>query len=318
MSAITPQTSMPADSSSPSGMLTTSSRFVRLQASCSAGSADLYLIQKNEGGKWFKTGKVLRLDSSVEEKATDQLIVENLTPTTAYHVLQERGGTVTAYIAGQDSTTSVTTLSATTLSASGNGSIGGDLAVTGNETVGGTLGVTGAVTMSAAASVGTTLAVTGATTLTGQLNANGGAQLKGSAPSAAADAVMLGVADINGATTGALKKVYEGGGTITERMSSTSGALKVMHYNESVTDDSTITLPVPASGHTGILIIGALVDGGILTVQNDGTVTKLAGSTNLVTTDTDAKLVVWSDSGTPKIKNRLGSTVVITAEYRWS
>jgi len=288
MSAITPQTSMPADSSSPSGMLTTSARFVRIQASCSAGSADLYLIQKNEGGKWFKTGAVLRLDADVADKAVGQLIVENLTPTTAYHLLQERGGTVTAYIAGQDSTTSVTTLAATTLSVSG------------------------------AATLSDTLAVTGATTLTGQLNANGGMALAGTAPSAAADKVMQGVADIAGATTAALKTNYEGGATKVERVRGT-GSLNILYIGEDMTDDNSVALPVPSSGKIGILEISiGPSEWGRFSVQNDGTCTKLDGSTNAVTTDTDAKLVLFSSTGTPTLRNRLGSTLNAVGSYRWS
>jgi hypothetical protein len=64
---------------------------------------------------------------------------------------------------------------ATTLTISGNGTIGGTFGVTGNTTVGGTLGVTGAVTFSSTlavtgnATVGGTLGVTGASTLTGAL-----------------------------------------------------------------------------------------------------------------------------------------------------
>lgn len=59
----------------------------------------------------------------------------------------------------------------TTLSASGNATVGGTLGVTGNTTVGGTLGVTGATTLSSTlgvtgnTTVGGTFGVTGATTL---------------------------------------------------------------------------------------------------------------------------------------------------------
>jgi hypothetical protein len=44
----------------------------------------------------------------------------------------------------------------------------------------------------------------------------------------------------------------------------------------------------------------------------------LSGSANLVATDTDAKLAVFNDSATPKIKNRLGGSRRVLATYSWS
>jgi len=322
MSAITPVTSMPADSASPSGMLTTALPQVRLQAKSASAGARLTIIQKNEGGVWFKVpqervlaGKsndpraVLDLDSG----EVGELIINNPFGSTAYHVLQENGGyagnesgTVTAYIAGASAATAAGDLTATNIAATGT------LTVDGAASLGSTLAVTGAATLSS------TLAVTGASTLTGQLNANGGEKLAGSAPSAAADAVGLGVADINGATTAAIKEVYEGGGTLTRRVSSTSGAVKVMYIDEAVADDATISLPVPSSGCVGMLDIATLIEGGKVAIQNDGTCTVLSGSTNLVATDTDAKLAVFNDSATPKIKNRLGGSRRVLATYHWS
>lgn len=310
MSAITPVTSMPADSASPSGMLTTALPQVRLQAKSASAGARLTVIQKNEGGVWFKVpqervlaGKsndpraVLDLDSG----EVGELIINNPFGSTAYHVLQENGGyagnesgTVTAYIAGASAATAAGDLTATNIAA------------------------TGTLTVDGAASLGSTLAVTGATTLTGQLNANGGEKLAGSAPSAAADAVGLGVADINGATTAAIKEVYEGGGTLTRRVYSASGAVKVLYIDEAVADDATISLPVPSSGCVGMLDIATLIEGGKVAIQADGTCTVLSGSTNLVATDTDAKLAVFNDSATPKIKNRLGGSRRVLATYHWS
>jgi len=316
MSAITPVTSMPADSASPSGMLTTALPQVRLQAKTVSGGAKLTVIQKNEGGVWFKVpqervlaGKnndpkaVLVLDAG----ETDEIIISNLFGSTDYHVLQENGGyagnesgTVTAYIAGAVAASSAGDLSSTNIAASG------------------TLTVGGASTLTGAASLASTLAVTGATTLTGQLNANGGEKLAGSAPAAAADAVGLGVADINGATTAAIKEVFEGGGTLTRRVYSTAGAVKMLIIDEAVADDATISLPVPSSGCVGMLDIATLIEGGKVAIQNDGTCTVLSGSANLVATDTDAKLAVFNDSATPKIKNRLGGSRRVLATYSWS
>ena len=317
MSAITPVTSMPADSASPSGMLTSALPQIRVQAKTVTGGAKLTVIQKNEGGIWFKVpqervlaGKSLNesyaaLNLDVNEAG--EITISNPFGSTAYHVLQENGGyagnesgTVTAYIAGASAAVSAGDLSSANMAASG------------------TLTVGGASTLTGAVSAGDTLAVTGATTLTGQLNANGGAKLAGSAPAAAADAVGLGVADINGATTGAIKEVFEGGGTLTRRVYSTAGAVKMLIIDEAVADDATISLPVPSSGCVGMLDIATLIEGGKVAIQNDGTCTVLSGSANLVATDTDAKLAVFNDSATPKIKNRLGGSRRVLATYSWS
>lgn len=279
MSAITPVTSMPADGASPNGMVTSSLPKLRFQAVCADGAADLYLLTKYEGGQWAKVpGAVLRLDSADADKAAGQFIVENSIAATAYHVLQERSGTVSAYLSGSAAAATLTDLSVTNLSAGG------------------------------------TLAVTGATTLTGQLAANGGAQVKGSAPSAAADAVGFGVADINGATTAALVLNFEGGASLTSRVSGT-GAAKKITIAQDVTDDGTIALPAPASGKVGLLVVSEITEWGRYSVQSDGTITKLDGSSNAVATDTDAKLCVFSSTGTPTIRNRLGSTKPIVGEY---
>lgn len=303
MSAINPVTSMPADSASPSGMLTTALPQVRLQAKTVSGGAKLTVIQKNEGGVWFRTKNILELDAG----EVGELIFDNRFGSTDYHVLKENGGyagnesgTVTAYIAGAVAASSTGDLSSTNISASG------------------TLTVGGASTLTGAASLASTLAVTGATTLTGQLNANGGEKLAGSAPAAAADAVGLGVADINGAATAAIKEVFEGGGTLTRRVYSTAGAVKTLYIDEAVADDATISLPVPSSGCVGMLDIATLIEGGKVAIQADGTCTVLSGSANLVATDTDAKLAVFNDSATPKIKNRLGGSRRILATYHWS
>lgn len=309
MSAITPVTSMPADSASPSGMLTTALPQVRLQAKTVSGGAKLTVIQKNEGGVWFRTKNILELDVG----EVGELIFENRFGSTAYHVLQENGGyagnesgTVTAYIAGASAAVTAGDLTATNIAATGTATVDGAASL------GSTLAVTGAATLSS------TLAVTGASTLTGQLNANGGEKLAGSAPSAAADAVGLGVADINGAATAAIKEVFEGGGTLTRRVYSAAGAVKTLYIDEDVADDATISLPVPSSGCVGMLDIATLIEGGKVAIQNDGTCTVLSGSANLVATDTDAKLAVFDDTGTPKIKNRLGGTRRVLATYSWS
>lgn len=256
MSAITAVTSMPADSASPSGMLTTALPQVRLQASASGGGVKLTIIQKNEGGKWFRTKAVLDLDSG----ETGEVFHDNPFGSNAYHVLVERGGyagseagTATCYIAGAAAPVSAGDLTVTNVVASGDVTVGDDLAVTADATIGATLDVTGAATL------GSTLAVTGASTLTGQLSANGGASVAGSAPTAAADSVKVGVADINGATTAALKLNYEGGASLTSRVHGT-GAAKEIVIAQDLADDATIALPAPASGKVGILDIAEITE----------------------------------------------------------
>ena len=275
MSAITAVTTMPADNASPSGMLTTALPKVRLQASAAGGGVKLTVLQKNEGGKWFRTQNVLELDGG----EAGEVIFDNPFGSNSYHVLYERGGyagseagTATAYIAG--ATAAVTA---------------GDLTAS-NVAAGGTLTATDAASLLS------------------------GVQVKGSAVAAAADAVGYGVADINGAATAAEVKNYEGGASLTSRVHGT-GAAKELIIAQDLADDATIALPAPASGKVGILDIAEITEWGKYSVQSDGTITKLDGSTNAVATDTDAKLAVFSSTGTPTLRNRLGSTKPFVGRY---
>lgn len=307
MSAITAQTDMPADNASPSGMITTALAQVRLQASASGGGVKLTILQRNEGGKWFRTKGVLDLDSG----EAGEVIIQNAFGSNAFHVLYERGGyagseagTATCYLAGAAAPVSAGDLTVTNVVASGDVSVGDDLTVTADATIGATLDVTGAATL------GSTLAVTGVTTL------SAGASVAGSAPTAAADTVKVGVADINGAATAALKMNFEGGASLLSRVHG-SGAAKEIIITQDLADDATIALPAPASGKVGRLEINEVTEWGLFSVQSDGTITKLAGSTNAVTTDTDDKFAVFSSTGTPTIKNRLGSTKPVVGRYVW-
>lgn len=173
MSAITPVPSMPTDSASPSGMLTTALPQVRLQAKTVSGGAKLTVIQKNEGGVWFRTKNILELDAS----EVGELIFENRFGSTDYHVLQENGGyagnetgTVTAYIAGAVAASSAGDLSATNIAASGTLTVGGAA------TLSSTLAVTGAATLTGGATAGAAIAM-GSNKVTGlaAASANGDA-----------------------------------------------------------------------------------------------------------------------------------------------
>lgn len=275
MSAITAVTSMPADSASPSGMLTTALPKVRLQASAAGGGVKLTVIQKNEGGKWFRTKAVLELDGG----ETGEVFHDNPFGSNAFHVLSERGG-----YAGSESGTATCFIAGATAPVTA-----GDLTAS-NVAAGGTLTATGAASLLA------------------------GVQVKGSAVAAAADAVGYGVADINGAATAAEVKNYEGGASLTSRVQGT-GAAKELIIAQDLADDATIALPAPASGKVGILDIAEITEWGKYSVQSDGTITKLDGSTNAVATDTDAKLAVFSSTGTPTLRNRLGSTKPFVGRY---
>lgn len=172
MSAITPVTALPANGVSPSGMLTSALPQIRLQGVTASGGSRLTIIQKSEGGDWFKvpaarvlSGGRLGESKAVLDLATGEageVIISNNFGSTAYHVLEENGGvsgnengTATAYIAGASAP--VTT---------------GDLSVS-NVTASGALSVGTTSTLTGAATLSSTLAVAGASTLTGLLTANG-------------------------------------------------------------------------------------------------------------------------------------------------
>jgi len=300
MSAITPVTSMPADSASPSGMLTTALPQVRLQASTTSGGSRLTLLQKNEGGVWFlvPAERVLSGKKIGEPKATldlvsgtaGEIVISNDFGSNAYHVLEENGGyagnengTATAYIAGAAAPVTTGDLSSVNMVASG------------------TLSVGGASTL------------TGAVTAAAVINATGGEKLSGSSPAAAADAVGLGVADINGATTAALVRTYEGGGVSQDRVMSTSATVKRMTWAQSVADDATITIPLPTS--LGMVSVRTYDEGGTASVKTDGTIAAVVGSTNFVGTDTDAKLCVFNNTTDVTVRNRLGASRFVIVEY---
>lgn len=138
-----------------------------------------------------------------------------------------------------------------------------------------------------------------------------GLKLQGSAPAAAADQASLGVADLNGAATAALRLVNEGGGALLLRMMSAAGAAKVAFYDEAVADDGEIALPTLSNG--GLVIVAGTAEGGIARLTSAGAVTILCGSTNFVGTDTDTKLCVYDAGAVANIKNRLGASARITA-----
>lgn len=71
-------------------------------------------------------------------------------------------------------------------------------------------------------------------------------------------------------------------------------------------DDGTIDLPVITN--QGIIILAAGVEGGIWSIKSDGSVGKIAGTTNTSSSDTDGSLCVYDGGTYAIVKNRLGAT----------
>jgi len=71
-------------------------------------------------------------------------------------------------------------------------------------------------------------------------------------------------------------------------------------------DDGTIDLPVITN--QGIVLLAAGVEGGIWSIKSDGSVGKIAGTTNTSSSDTDGSICVYDGGTYAIIKNRLGAT----------
>lgn len=153
------------------------------------------------------------------------------------------------------------------------------------------------------------------TSSSGLITLNGGVQIKGTSAAATADAVGLGVADINGATTAALVKTYEGGGTITERLNS-NAAVKIMEIAESVADTGTIALPAP--GTMGVVILSTQSGiGAIFSVDSSANIGQCSANASMANADTPATLCIYNNGGVPTIKNNLGASRFIFATYKY-
>lgn len=210
MSAITPVTALPANGVSPSGMLTSALPQIRLQAVTASGGSRLTLIQKSEGGDWFKvpaarvlSGGRLGESKAVLDLATGEageVIISNNFGSTAYHVLEENGGvsgnengTATAYIAGASAPVTTGDLSASNVTASGALSVGTTATLTGIATFNAApvfaAGATasGAVAFDLSGSTGAFKTPTGAGTLSGTTNIAANKNLTCSAGTTAVD-----------------------------------------------------------------------------------------------------------------------------------
>lgn len=155
----------------------------------------------------------------------------------------------------------------------------------------------------------------------GVIEFTGGTQFSGAAPTPGADAVGIGAADIAGGGTGSLQVRGEAGGLLALAAAG-AGAANVLFIGETLADDASITLPAPSAGYAGF-VLSLMEDTATeyaphLMIKSDGTVVLGSGvSGNFVNTDTDAKLCLFNDGGTPTIRNRLGAPKGITGIYVW-
>jgi hypothetical protein len=146
--------------------------------------------------------------------------------TTTMPVVNINGGQIDATTVGASTPSSV---AATTLTASGNATVGGTLGITGNTTAGGTLGVTGNTT------AGGTLGVTGNTTVGGTLGVTGNTTVGGT----------LGVTGDVTVTGGDIKS---SGGTTAISISGANTTLAGTANNIGTTTAGTITNGVTQDG----------------------------------------------------------------------
>ncbi|OHE72090.1 MAG: hypothetical protein A2Z99_06105 [Treponema sp. GWB1_62_6] len=78
-----------------------------------------------------------------------------------------------------------------------------------------------------------------------------------------------------------------------------------VYQADALADDGTVTLPTAV---TGIILVSCNAESGFWQVQSDGTVTKIAGSTNTAAADSDGNLCVYDGGTGAVVKNRLGAT----------
>lgn len=95
----------------------------------------------------------------------------------------------------------------------------------------------------------------------------------------------------------------------------TTGVIKRFVYqNDSLADDGTVNLPDAVSG---MVTVTCNAEAGQWLVQQDGTCTKVSGTTNTADTDSDTDLCVYDGGTFGIVKNRLGATgrIRIIFEY---
>ncbi len=100
-----------------------------------------------------------------------------------------------------------------------------------------------------------------------------------------------------------------------------NGDLKINTYNESVADDANIVLPSFTNGCKGWVMIGNAEEYTEFWVDNDGDVTLVDGSANVVAgADTDAKVCIGTSATQEPlvVKNRLGGAKNFLMEIKYN
>jgi hypothetical protein len=91
-------------------------------------------------------------------------------------------------------------------------------------------------------------------------------------------------------------------------------------FGGSILDEGTFTLPTITNGGWGRVIVGSDEERSDFSIASDGTVNLIHASSNVVANaDTDGKVCIGTSVANPCIiKNRLGSTKVITVHFWFS
>lgn len=95
-----------------------------------------------------------------------------------------------------------------------------------------------------------------------------------------------------------------------------TGDTKAFTYqNDSIADDGSVNLPDSTSG---MAFVSCNAEAGYWLVQNDGTCTKISGTTNTADTNTDTNLCVYDTGTQARVVNRLGVVGEIRVIYYYN
>ena len=91
-----------------------------------------------------------------------------------------------------------------------------------------------------------------------------------------------------------------------------AAGLKILAQQVSLADNASYNLPAEKEG---VAIVWDGTDGGTASVSAAGACVVLAGSTNFVATDTDAKLCIFDGGTYATIKNASGGTLTVRSIF---
>jgi hypothetical protein len=194
------------------------------------------------------------------------------------------------------------------------------LSSTGNATVGGTLGVTGAATFSSttaytgAATFGSTVAVTGTSTFTGAITANGG--ISAASASITNNATVGGTLGVTGATTLSSTLAVTGDQTNTGDLAVNGGDITTTAVTASIFNANATTLAIGGAATT--LTIGATsgtatIRNGTVAITNNATVGGTLGVTGVATLSSNATVGgTLGVTGATTLSSTLGVTGAAT------